>query len=184
MNTETEARFLDIDKAELINRLVSLGARDHGEQLLSEVIFYDAEKTWLSQGKRVRLRSDKNKTELTYKENSHQAIDSAKEIELDVADAEKATLLLEAIGLRAFRRQEKRRHKLTLDSVTIDIDTWPNIPTYVEFEGASEQEIRDVAERTGFKWDNVIFDDAREIIQKHYGVAYDDLRWFTFDRQE
>lgn len=184
MNTEIEARFLNIDKPKLVEKLLSLGATDSGEDVLSEVIFYNADKSWLDEGRRVRLRSGKAGTELTYKQNTHQTIDAATEIEFTVPSSEKAELFLEAIGLKAFRRQEKRRHTLTLQGVTIDIDTWPKIPPYAEFEGSSEDEIRHVAELLGFKWKDVVFDDARQIIQKHYGVAYDNLRWFTFERCE
>lgn len=184
MNREIEARFLEVNKKELVEKLISLGALDGGEKMLSEIIFSDTEKSWVDAGKRVRLRSINGKTELAYKQTDQQGINGAIEIEFDVSNAEKAELFLERIGLKAIRHQEKRRHTLTLDDTTIDIDTWPKVPTYVEIEGASEDDIRKVAEKAGFDWSNVIFDDAREIIQKHYGIPYDSLRWFTFDRCE
>ena len=43
--------------------------------------------------------------------------------------------------------QENRRIRYMLDGVEIDIDFWPRIPTYVEFEGESEQQIKDVCKK-------------------------------------
>ena len=56
-NREIEVRFLEIDKAALIARLKELGAHDHGEELLEEIIFYDKDLKWRDvENKRVRLR--------------------------------------------------------------------------------------------------------------------------------
>lgn len=182
MNTEIEARFLEIDKQALIDQLHATDAVDKGEVLLNEIIFYDNAGAW--ENRFVRLRSSGSSTILTYKHNQHQTIDSATEIELSVSDAVKATLLLEAVGLAASRHQEKYRHTFVKDGVTIDIDTWPKIPPYVEFEGPSEKAIRKVAASLGFDWSKAVFDDARAIISKHYDIPVADLHWFTFDRCE
>jgi adenylate cyclase class 2 len=184
MNTEIEARFLEIDQATLVEQLIALGATDKGEVLLSEIIFYDATGTWQKEGRYTRLRSVGGKTTLTYKQNKEQTIDSAKEIEFDVSDKQQAQLLLETLGLKAFRHQEKRRHTLILDSVTIDIDTWPNIPTYVELEGPSEDDLKQVASKLNLDWSTAVFDDARAIIQNRYNIPVGTLSWFTFDRRE
>lgn len=184
MNTEIEARFLEVDKVRLVETLVSLGAVDQGEKLLSEVIFYDAVNNWPDEGRFVRLRSNGDDTKLTYKHNPGGAIDSAREIEFAVPDAALAEQFLASIGLVPFRHQEKKRHTLTLDGVTVDIDTWPNVPTYVEFEGPSEAALRTAAEKVGFSWQDAVFDDARSIIENRYGIPVGSLRWFTFNRCE
>ena len=43
MEKEIETRFLDIDKEELVKKLVSLGASDEGEEKLEEIIFHAAD---------------------------------------------------------------------------------------------------------------------------------------------
>lgn len=184
MNTEIEARFLEINEQDLIGKLTKHGATDKGEALLGETIFYDSENKWPGEGRFVRIRSANNTTKLTYKHNAAQTVDSAKEIEFAVPNAEIAAEFLENIGLVAFRQQEKKRHTFELDGVTIDIDTWPKIPTYVEFEGPSESAIKSVAESLGFDWNNAVFDDARAIIQNRYHISVGMMRWFTFDRVE
>lgn len=184
MNTEVEARFLDINKQQLTEQLAALGATDKGEVTLTEIIFYDQENKWPDEGRFVRIRSTGDTTKLTYKHNQAQTIDSAREIEFAVPDAKLAEQFLEAIGLVSFRHQEKKRHTFKKDGVTIDIDTWPKVPTYVELEGPSEEAIKSVAQALGFKWEDAVFDDARAVIQGRYGIPMGSLKWFTFERVE
>lgn len=184
MNKEIEARFLDVDKQKLVEKLIALGADDKGDTALAEIIFYDADNQWPDQGRFVRIRSANGVTKLTYKHNKAQTIDSAREIEFAVPDASLAEQFLESIGLIAFRHQEKKRHTFEINGVTVDIDTWPKVPTYVELEGPSESEIKTVAERLGFKWQDAVFDDARAIIQDRYNIPMGTMRWFTFNKFE
>lgn len=184
MNKEIEARFLDVDKQELTEKLIAMGATDKGDVALTEVIFYDQENKWPDEGRFVRIRSTNDTTKLTYKSNKAQTVDSAREIEFAVPDANLAEQFLENIGLVAFRHQEKKRHTFELNDVTIDIDTWPKVPTYVELEGPSEEQIKSVAESLGFKWENAVFDDARAIIQDRYNIPMGTMRWFTFNKFE
>lgn len=184
MRTEIEARFLEINKQELVQQLHAIGAVDKGEKMLSEVILYDSEEKWLEEHRYVRLRTMEGKTVLTYKQNVAQTIDSAREIEFSVPDANLAEEFLESIGLVAFRHQQKRRHTFVKDEVVIDIDTWPKIPTYVELEGPSEAAIKSVAAALNLDWAHAMFDDARKIIEEHYDISVTQLRWFTFDKCE
>src|ERR1035437_10572874 len=117
MEKEIETRFLDINKDELIKKLVSLGAVDNGEDKLEETIFHPVDNSWVGKNKFVRLRKTKNKIKLTYKENVGQTVDSAREIELEVSDLEKCSKFFEKIGLNAMRQLEKYRHTFILDDV-------------------------------------------------------------------
>lgn len=184
MNKEIEARFFDVDKDKLVAKLHELGAEDKGEDFLKEIIFYDQDGKWSDAGKYVRLRTRNNVTVMTYKHITHDAVDGANEVEFTVSDAALAESFLTEIGLDAARHQEKYRHTLILDGVTIDIDTWPRIPNYVELEGSSEEELRKVAKKIGFDWNDVKFIDARKIIEQVYKIPVGTMKWFTFDRFE
>ena len=181
---EIEVRFLEIDKEALIKKLISLGAKDFGETMLEEVIVYDKDLKWRDENRLIRLRKSGNKTALTYKENKAQAADSAREIEFEIGDIEKAGLFLEKLGLVQYRHQQKKRHKLVYGGVTIDIDTWPKIPTYVELEGESEKVLQKVAKELGFDWKKAVTKDARYLIEDFYKIPVSRMRWFTFDRFE
>lgn len=179
MQAEIETRFLDINKNELVKKLVSLGAIDKGEEKLEEIIFHNKENSWKGQGKFVRLRRTKNKVRLTYKENVGQKVDSAQEIELEVSDFNECSELLSQIGLTAIRQIEKYRHTFKLGDVTIDIDTWPKLPVYAEMEGPSVESLQNVCSQLGFDWEKRFDGDAREVF-RHYGYDLDNITVVTF----
>lgn len=184
MNKEIEARFLEVDKEKLLKKLAAIGAKDKGEVLLTEIIFNNKDKTWHDEGRFVRVRSKGNSAKMTYKHFKSQTIDGAYEIEFDVPSADMAQQFLESIGLIASRFQEKKRHTFVKDDVTIDIDTWPQVPTYVELEGPAEATIREVATELELDWSKAVFEDARTLIQTRYSIPVGKLKWFTFKRCE
>jgi adenylate cyclase class 2 len=158
-NQEIECRFLNIDSEALKNKLLSLGAVDEGERLQESTIVYDPEFKWRDVGdKLVRIRRENGKTTLCYKEYTDDTPEShTYELEFGVEDYEKIQLFFEKIGLIPFRHQEKKRHTFKLNDAVIDIDTWPHIPTYVEIEGSSEEDMKKTAEMLGFDWKDVVF---------------------------
>jgi adenylate cyclase class 2 len=117
---------------------------------------------------------------LTYKENVEQAVDSAREIELEVSDLDTCSEFLSKVGLYPMRRLEKYRHTFELDGVTIDIDTWPKIPAYTEIEGPSVESLRTVCKKLGLDWEKRFDGDAREVF-RHYGYDLDDITVITFN---
>jgi adenylate cyclase class 2 len=179
MQKEIETRFLDINKDQLIERLISLGAIDKGEEKLEEIIFHAADRSWVGKRKFVRLRKTKNKIRLTYKENVEQAVDSAQEIEFEISDMDKCSEFLSKVGLAPMRKLEKYRHTFALDGVTIDIDTWPKIPAYVEIEGPSVEFLRDICGKLDMDWEKKFDGDAREVF-RHYGYDLDNITVITF----
>jgi adenylate cyclase class 2 len=181
-NEEIEVRFLNINKDNLITQLKSLGADDKGESVLSEVIFYDPGLTWLEERRFVRLRSKNNEVTLTYKQNKDQKIDSAYEVEFDVSDKTEAKKFLECIGLVSYREQEKKRHTLTYNKIIIDIDTWPSLPPYVEFEGPSEEALKEFTGKLNLSWSDAIFEDAKMILEKKYNIPIGTMKYFTFSK--
>jgi adenylate cyclase class 2 len=179
MQKEIETRFLDIDKDRLVQKLASLGAIDKGDEKLEEIIFHAADLSWVGKRKFVRLRKKKDRTVLTYKENVGQTVDSAQEIELEVSDLGKCSEFLGKLGLQPMRQLEKYRHTFELDGVTIDIDTWPKIPPYVEIEGPSVESLKNVCSKLDMDWEERFDGDAREVFRK-YGYDLDNITVITF----
>ena len=179
MQKEIETRFLDIDKDALVKELAALGAIDKGEEKLEEIIFHPADKSWIGKRKFVRLRKTKHKIKLTYKENMEQTADSAREIELEVSDWDSCVEFLHKVGLEPMRQLEKYRHTLLLSDATIDIDTWPKIPAYVEIEGPSTESLKIVCKKLHMDWEKRFDGDAREVF-RHYGYDLDNIVVITF----
>jgi len=118
---EIEVRFLEIDKDSLIKKLNDLGARDLGDDLLRETIFYYDKENWREGSvKFVRIRETKHGVFVAYKHHEKAAVDGAHEIEFRADNAKTVERFLEAIGLNRFRQQEKKRHTFILDKVTVD----------------------------------------------------------------
>ncbi len=185
MNTqEIECRFLEINKAELTQKLLALGAEDEGEKMVEETVIYDKELKWVDEHRFVRLRKIGDKTTLTYKDQKIQTVDGTYEIEFDIADYKKAEVLFEKIGLFPFRHQEKLRHTFHLQGVTVDIDTWSLIPAYVELEGESEEALKKVAALLDLNWEQADFHNARWVIENVYHIPVSTYRWYTFDKSE
>ncbi len=184
-NREIEVRFLEIDKEAIVKELQALGAEDLGEDFLKEVIFYDKDLKWQYEEKKfVRLRQARGEIFLTFKHNEAETATGTVEFEFKVDDWEKAKAFLEAIGLTAFREQEKKRRTFKLGEVIVDIDTWPSIPTYVELEGKSEDDLKSAAKTLGLDWSKAIFETARFLIEKYYKIPVSKLRYFTFEKIE
>jgi len=132
----------------------------------------------------MRLRTQKDKTKLSYKYHESHAVDGTEEIEFEVSDKEKAEQLLNKLGFVAYRHQEKKRHTLLLNGVTFDIDTWPRIPTYVELEGESEEDLKKAAAAVGLDWNNAVLKNPRAVIEENYKIPVGTMTYFTFDRFE
>jgi adenylate cyclase class 2 len=184
MDKEIEVRFLEIDKLAMVGKLIALGAKDEGEHLSKETIFYDKELSWKGQGRFLRLRSKNGKTTLTYKVNKEQTVNSAREIEFAVDNREKAVHLFEELGLTVVREIEKYRHTFKLDGVTLDIDSWPKIPPYIEMEGENEAALQDMAKKLGLDWSKHTAKDAMRVHEDVYNVPMSKLHWYTFERVE
>lgn len=183
-NLEIEVRFLNIDKSAISKRLKEIGAKDLGEDLLREIIFYNKSLSWRSQRKFVRLRQTKKDIHISYKHKPIQHSIDIKEIEVTVDSFEKGKLLLQEIGLTAYREQEKRRHTYKLGEVIVDIDTWPKIPTYLELEGPSEEALRNAARLLDLEWADAVFAGAGYVIEHFYKIPVTKLKHFTFDKVE
>lgn len=184
-NREIEVKFLEIDKEALIKKLRELGAEDTGDDFLKEAIFYDKEGRWqYDETKFVRIRQTSKGIFVTFKHKEVHGVTGTKEIEFTANDFRKVKDFLQEVGLVFFREQEKRRHKFLLGEVIVDIDTWPNIPTYVELEGPSEEAIKDAAQKLGFDWAKAEFGLAHDVVEGKYKVPVRSFKYFTFEKQE
>ena len=76
--------------------------------------------------------------------------------------------ILNKLGFFARGSQTNRRIRYILDDVEIDIDFWPYIPTYVEFEADSAQKIKDLCNKLEIDFNKLITISVPEVYL-HYG---------------
>lgn len=141
MEKEIELRVYDIDKEELIKKIEKLNGKFINNY---EQIRYVYDFNPVKENKWIRLRTDGFKTTLTIKEYTSSKINGVNELEFEVSDMEKTNLILEKLGYKKRSVQENKRTRYILNDVEIDIDTWPYLKTFVEFESKSKEKIYDV----------------------------------------
>ena len=164
---EYEARVLEVNKDELEKKLKSLGAEKVADFNYRRRV-YDFNPR--SDGKWIRLRTDGNKTTLTLKEIKSKEIDGTIENEIEVSDFDATDIILNKLGYKAHTYQENKRTRYLLDGVEIDIDTWPYIPTYVEIEGKSTKQVKEMIKKLGFDQNKVTSIDVQEVFKQYYNI--------------
>lgn len=172
MTPELEARFLSIDTDAITARLRDRGATcTMPRTLMRRVVLKNQDIS--DRGGWLRLREQGDKTLLTYKQvndaDGASGIDSILEAEVEVADFHAAQHLLEAMGFTTLRYQENYREEWQLDDITYDLDTWPDLPTYLEIEGPDEAAVRAAVAMLGLDYNTAHFGSVDEVYLKVLG---------------
>lgn len=138
MQNEIEIRVLEVDKSEMIDKLEKLGA-EKVRGVKMKRINYDAP----AKGGFLRLRDEGTKVTLTYKERRYRDnIEHTQELEIEVSDFDKTKELLAKMGIESKGDyQEQKRIEYRLGDISFCIDTWPHIPTYMEIEAPTREEV-------------------------------------------
>lgn len=175
---EYEARVLDIDKEKLEEKLKFLNAEKIADFNYRRMV-YDFIPT--DNKKWIRLRTDGKKTTLTIKEIKNSEIDGTYENEIEVSDFETTNVMLNKLGYFAHTYQENKRTRYVLDGVEIDIDTWPYIPTYVEIEGNSTEEVENMVKKLELDKSKVTSLDVQSVFKDIYGIDIKSMKEVKFE---
>lgn len=185
MKTEIEVKFLDVDVEAMRNKLESAGATcEQPLRTMRRQVFYPADGNADSY---VRVRDEGDKVTMTYKRFEAMSLHGAKEVEVVVSDFDDALAILENAGLGRKSYQETRRETWKIGTTEIVIDEWPWLAPFIEIEGKSESDVRDVAAKLGYKWDkDAVFGSATQAYRRHYtgmpdGFIMDEVPEIKFD---
>ena len=182
METELEAKFLNIEPDVLRAKLAKQGAAlIYTERMMKRKNFDYPDKRLEKIGGWIRLRDEGDKITLAYKRVIDRTLlEGTKEICVNVNDFDRATNLLIAIGLDQKSYQETKREKWLYNDVEITIDTWPWIPTFVEFEGSTEEKLRNAVDAFGFDWSEALHGSVEVAYQRSYDVSEEEIdSWET-----
>ena len=151
LNEEDKAKLKDIIK---INSLTDLLEKENFIEILNKIELINfLEKFHNNSKKWIRLRKTNKKTTLTVKHilaDNDTNIQQIMETEMEVPSIKEANDLLRALGYSHKCYQEKKRISYVLNNHTIDIDTWPGLPTYMEIEGEDEEDINSILNLLGY----------------------------------
>jgi adenylate cyclase class 2 len=178
---EYEAKFLNIDTNAVGEQLRALGAQQaFAKTLFTRLIF---ENDGVQGEQWLRLRDEGGKTTLTLKQVSDATtINGTTEIEIEVDDLDKTAELLKATGLRQVRYQQNYREEWQLGDITYDLDTWPELPTFIEIEGPSEETVRKAVAELGFDYERARYGSIDLIYKSELGRDILAQPTLTFDR--
>lgn len=127
-----------------------------------------------SHGAYLRLRREGSKYELIFKQKI--AVDSMVKSEVEISiliqkdEWDAVVRMLLDLGLKKIATQEKKRTSFRYLSFRYDIDTWPGVPTYLEVEAPSPQDVLEAIAILGFAHLDIVSMTAAEVFEK-YGVS-------------
>lgn len=173
MQAEIEVKFTDIDIGDMREKLMQNGA--HLEQpmrLMRRALIEQPEHK--AQHAFIRIRDEGNRVTLTFKrhiEFDEPTVNSLHEIEVLVSDFDKTVALLKEAGWMYTTFQESKRETWTYKECEIVIDEWPWLKPYVEIEGPTEKDVKEVAGELGFDWKAAQFGHVDMVYAKEYDFA-------------
>ncbi len=105
----------------------------------------------------IRLRDEGERVTLSFKQRLWVKADDQLggdagmyEREVTVSDFDATKDICLKAGMVEKLYQENKRTRYVIDGIEFDIDTWPLIPTYLEIEGKTWEEVYAAGERLGF----------------------------------
>jgi adenylate cyclase class 2 len=179
MNKEIEAKFININKEELVNKLKPLGFEKTKPRFLMKRRTFDIPKA--PRGTFVRLRQEVDKITLTYKSLKKLTIDGMSEIELVVSDFDNTAKFLEAIGMMPATFEENYRETYFNGDVEITFDEWPGLPVFIEIEGPDKQKVEDTVNELGLSMEEALYGNVDEVYKRLKEVDISNCREITFE---
>lgn len=173
MDTEIEAKFLDINPAQIREKLKNIGARlIFAERLMKRKNFDFPDKRLETVKGWVRVRDEGGgKVTLSYKQLFKRNVRGMKEVETEVKNFEDACDILLAIGLEAKAYQETKREKWMINDVEVVIDTWPWIPTFIEIEAQTEKKLKEAVKMLDLDWSRALHGSVEIAYQKYFDIS-------------
>ena len=169
---ETEIKILNINKNKIIQILSNLGAEKIFDDKVT-TIFFDFSDARIANAKNLlRLRQAGPKSTLTYKKIlTKESVKEAEEYEVEISNLQTMKKILESLELVETRNLQKHRTSYRIRNVRFDIDTFEGklnyIPTFLEIESESTDQIYKYAELLGFSPKDCLPWSTEEVIN-HY----------------
>lgn len=176
MQTEIEAKWLDVDITEMRKNLISAGATlVTPERLMVRSVFDYEDKRLEKVGGWIRVRNEGDRVTLSYKQLNDRTLHGTKEVTVIVDDFDTACTFLKSIGLQQRSFQETKRESWKLGDTEIELDTWPWIPSLVEIEAKDESDLRETASTLGLDYGQTLHGSVETAYQAIYDVTEEEI---------
>lgn len=172
-------RLLNVNSIEFIKKLEEFRAEYVGTW---DYIRYVYDFKPVDPKKWIRLRTNGITSSLTIKNYTGDKIGDTLELEVEVSDFDGMDMILQELGYNKRSIQETKRVRYLLDDVEIDIDTWPHLNTFVEFEGKDEEVIKKLVSKLGLDYDELTTMNALDIYLS-LGYSMEDMNNKRFEEE-
>ena len=167
---EHEVKVLDVNVADTIRKLEAIGAKKVFEGELSAYYFDFSDKRLSEKDKSLRLRKKGSLIEITYKESLGKTrMKAMDEHECHADDFETMRRIFNGIGLEEYKRTTKHRISYQFGDLKFELDTYPGIPTFLEFEAPSESRLEHAVRLMGYDMDRDTKPWSGKRVLEHYG---------------
>ncbi len=173
--TEIEAKFLNINKDSIRNKLIEIGATLVRPEFDQKRINFQLPQEKRSDHKWLRVRDEGDKITLSLKAILGEGIFDQREISLKIDNFDSGVRLLESIGCLKKGFTFTRRELWKLLDTEITIDTWPFFEPFIEIEGLSEKSVEKVASKLGLNFQEAVFGSVGSLYQNKYNISLDEI---------
>ncbi len=176
---EIEVKFLEVNVPKMRKKLLELGFK-HFPRELEVYQYFDFPDKSVSKKGLLRIRKEHGKAMLVFK--TRKKFSTAKEMfetEVEVSDFEKTVQILEALGLECVSDCEKKRESFQKGKFSVEIDTLPGIPAFLEIEGPNISEIAKLVQKLGLEMNDGKNWGGGQVL-KHYGIDIETKRVLKF----
>lgn len=175
---EIEVKFFDIDLNAIRSTLKSNNATlETPERLMKRAVF-GGELNPLMRCTYGRVRDEgmgKVTVSAKYSAVAGQ-IESQKERMIVVDNFDEAVNIILDMGVKQSDYQENKRETWDLNGVTVELETWPDLPNYIEIEGGSVEELQNCAQTLGLDWEAHTTDSTDKLYESHFKLSADQVR--------
>jgi adenylate cyclase, class 2 len=166
---EIEVKILEIDKEKILEQLLAFGAVKVAEGEIYSTFFDFSDGTLKKNKKSLRLRNHNNRKFMTYKAHISQVgTKQEEEFEVDVSSLDEMENILKNIGIDRVDELKGKRTSYKLGKISFEFDEYDGIPSYMEIEAQSEEEINAWVQKLGINKEKVTPWGSRELFA-HYG---------------
>ena len=165
---EIEIKILELNPEEIRNKLTNLGAEKVFDGRVHAIHFDVPDERLRKAGETLRIRKVDDQVELCFKgKNISGKFKTKEEIEVTTSNFDDTIKIFEKLGFERFYEGKKRRESYKLGNIRFEIDTYPNMPTFLEIEAPTEEEVVEYVQKLGYTMDQTSNLTALEL-EKYY----------------
>lgn len=183
---EYEVKFFPINLEDMRQKLQDAGASLKTPERLMRRCVFAADANPGTTCTYIRIRDEGNKVTMSAKQHATDGkMDSQKEYETTVKDFDTTHQILLSAGLAQTGYQENKRETWQmLDGTLVELETWPQLPNYLEIEGKSEEAVKKTASLLSLNWDEHIVQSNDHLYAQHWNIdresVFERLTHLTF----